>query len=117
MLPQKTRSIFACLLALALVAGLVAHDIGASGMAGKMTVAAASDTPMSNDCGICGNGDEKMSLAACSAYCSGMTAQTVAIVVAEVLYGDGPEIAVPMPAVVGTNDPPDPYPPRFAVLS
>ena len=88
----------------------------------KSAATAASDMPMSNDIPMSGKcdgcaGDEKgVASAACSAFCSAViAAPSVAAVFDAVPIGTlGPSAAA---TVTSHADPPDPYPPRPAILS
>lgn len=112
---DKVRRISALLLALTLAVGLVTHGVRAGDMGAKMTVATASDMA-SGKCDGCGSGDDSMAAAACSAYCSGVTVTQMAAVVVDTPAVDIRGTAA-APAVKGHGDPPEPYPPRPAVLS
>lgn len=113
---EKVRRISALFLALALAVGLVTHGVQASAIGAKMAVAAASDMPMPGKCDGCGDVQKAMAAAACAAYCGAV----IALPVAEAAFAAVPAetlgyIVGPNPA--GHTVPPDPYPPRPAVLS
>lgn len=104
------------LLALTFVVGLVPHGLRAADADVKMVMTAGSDMPMSGKCDGCGDDQKAMTSAACSAYCGSFVALPLIGAVfelasAEVFTGfTGPPAA-------GHTIPPDPYPPRSAVLS
>ncbi len=112
---EKVRRISAVFLALALAVGLVAHGVRASDIGVKMAAAAATDMPMPGKCDGCGD-DQKAMAAACSAYCGTVialpfTGTAFDAVPAEILR------AFAGPTPTSHTVPPDPYPPRPAVLS
>jgi hypothetical protein len=111
---EKVRRISAVLLALALAVGLVTHGVRASDIGVKMALAAATDMPMPGKCDGCG--DDQKAMAACSAYCGSVVAlpamEAVFDAVPAGIFG---HVAAPSPT--GHTIPPDPYPPRPAVLS
>jgi hypothetical protein len=111
----RIRRISALLLALTLAVGLVTHAVRAAGMDAKMAVAAASDM-VPGKCDGCGSGDDNMSSAACSAHCSGVMVTQVPAMLVDVPVVDVRGVSA-VPAIKGHGDPPEPYPPRPAVLS
>jgi hypothetical protein len=122
-----TRRIVVFTLSAAMAVGLSVHAVRAthaelkavgSNAVGAMTaVMPASSMPSSSKCDGCGGDQKAISPAACAAYCAGMmVALPTVSVVFDVIPGTGPG----HPAIlIGTGhaDPPDPYPPRPAVLS
>ena len=114
MVRNRIRRLCAVFLALTLVVGVWTHGVHASDMGVKMAAAAASDMPMPGKCD-CG-GNDKMSVASCSSQCTGIPAiQAPSLALDIILVGSYADVAAP-PAT-GHTRPPDPYPPRPAVLS
>jgi hypothetical protein len=113
---KKTRRIVAIFLALTLAIGLTAHGARVAAMGVEMATAATGDMPMSGKCNDCGDSKQSMSLATCAAYCGGMTALPLMIMTAV----DSPPAVMPTPesssSRLGLSRPPDPYPPKSAVL-
>jgi hypothetical protein len=115
-MPKWLLRIVTVLLALTLVAGVVPHGLRAADAGVKMVTAVATDMPMSGKCDGCGDDQKAMTSAACSAYCGGVAALPLVatafeLTSAKVFAGfSGPPLA-------GHTIPPDPYPPRPAVLS
>lgn len=111
----KVRPFFALFLALALVVGSAAQGVQGSGMAAKMTAAATSDMPMPDGCGGCGGVEYGMPMA-CLAFCSGCVAAILTssrpVAAGAVIFPSAP----PAVSVAGHHGPPDPYPPRPAIL-
>ncbi len=114
MVRNRFRRLCAVFLALTLAVGVSTQGVHGSGMGVKMAAAAASDVPMPGKCD-CG-GNDGMSAASCSSQCcgiAGIQAPSPALNIALV----GVDSAVAAPPVNGHTRPPDPYPPRPAVLS
>jgi hypothetical protein len=111
------RRIFALLLALTLVVGLAAHGVGVSDMGVKMATASASDMPMSGPCGECSNDKAGMSTGMCAAYCSAGSFLLLAAEAFDVPHAGSTGFLVPGLTLPSHGSPPDPYPPRPAVLS
>ena len=114
MVRNRIRRLCAVFLALTLAVGVSTHGVHGSGMGVKMAAAAASDVPMPGKCD-CGGNDET-SAASCSSQCcgiAGIQAPSPALDIALV----GVHSAVAAPPANGHTRPPDPYPPRPAVLS
>jgi hypothetical protein len=113
---ERLRCVLTLLLGLTFVVGLVPHGLLAAGADVKMVMAAAADMPISGKCDGCGNDSKAMSSAACSAYCGSFVALPVTGTTFEPAsvetVGD---FAGPTPP--GHTVPPDPYPPKPAVLS
>ena len=116
LMPDTFRRILTVLLALTFVVGLVPHGMRAADAGVKMVMTAASDMPMSGKCDGCGDDQKAMTSAACSAYCGGVVALPLIGTVFELASGElfGGFAAPPL---AGHTIPPDPYPPRPAVLS
>jgi len=122
MLSGAIRRILTLLAALVLAVGLVAHTFGGPDMIAKSATSAASEMPMSGDmpmsgkCNGCAVEDKGLAPAACSAFCS---AVFVLPAVAVVLYAFPAEVLHPTsrPDAIGQTIPPDPHPPRPAILS
>ncbi len=113
---MKIRRIMALLLALTFIVGLVPHGSRGADADAKMVMAATGDMPMSGKCDGCGDDQKAMTSAACSAYCSGFVALPLIETVFEPPSAEAVgDFAGPTPA--GHTIPPDPYPPRPAVLS
>ncbi|WP_143035472.1 hypothetical protein [Bradyrhizobium sp. Rc2d] len=104
------------LLALTFIVGLVPHGIRAAHADVSMVMAAATDMPMKGKCHGCGDDQKAMTAAACSAYCASFVALPVLGPLFELTSVQitrdfsGPTLA-------GHTIPPDPYPPRSAVLN
>jgi hypothetical protein len=114
MVRNRIRRLCAVFLALTLAVGVSMHGAHASDMGVTMAAAAASDMPMPGECD-CG-GNDKMSVASCSSQCTGIPAiQTPSLALDIVLIGGYADVAAP--SATGHTRPPDPYPPRPAVLS
>jgi hypothetical protein len=113
---EKVRRIVTVLLALTLAAGLVTQGARAADIGAKMAVTAAMDMPMSGKCDGCRDDQKGMAAAACSLHCSNIAAlpllETVPDPVPAEIVGS---ISGPTPP--GHAAPPDPYPPKPAVLS
>ena len=113
MLFALVRRIPAVVLTLALVLGPATYSVHASVMGAKMAVAASSDMHSPGKCDDCG-GD--VPVGACSVHCGGMTAVSPGITVFE-----GTPVEThgyfTTRGMAGYDAPPDPYPPRPAVLS
>jgi hypothetical protein len=114
---QKVRRVVALLLALTFIASLMPHGLRAATADVKIVMVAATDMPMSSGkCDGCGDHQMAMTAAACSAYCNSF----VALPSTETLL-EPPSIETvrdaPALICVGHTIPPDPYPPRPAVLS
>jgi hypothetical protein len=113
---EKTRRIVAVLLALSLVIGPTAYGFGVSAMTVEMVTGATNDMPMSGKCDGCASDRDGMSAGACAAYCGSMVALP-AVVVATI---EALPLVLPKPMLrlkmAGIWPPPDPYPPRPAVL-
>jgi hypothetical protein len=113
MVRNRIRRLCAAFLALTLAVGVLTQGVHASEMGVKMAAAAASDMPMPGKCD-CG-GNDKMSVASCSSQCAGIPAiQAPSPALDIVLVGGYADGTAP---ATGHTRPPDPYPPRPAVLS
>lgn len=111
----KLRRLTDLLLIVALAAGLVVHGVQAANMAAKMSMVAASTMPMSGECdGCCDDGC--ISLGGCSLICRTVLALHVVSPVFQLLPATLGEFGA-IPARVGWNALPDPYPPRPTILS
>jgi hypothetical protein len=113
----KLRRIFALLLTLALTVGLVAHGVGVSDMGVKMATASASDMPTPGACGDCNNDTAGMSAGMCAAYCSAGSFLLLAAEAFDAPQADSTAFLMPGLTLPSHGSPPDPYPPRLAVLS
>ncbi len=117
MFPVNLRRLLNLLLVVALAAGLVSHGVQAADMAAKMSMDAGSTMPMSGKCDGCGGeGKDCMSPGTCSLICGTVFALPATSPVFHVLPAAPGEFAA-IPAGVGWNSPPDPYPPRSTILS
>jgi hypothetical protein len=113
---EMLRRLSAVLLAVALAVAGLTHGIRAPDMGLNMAMAAASEMPVPDQCDGCGNDQKGMTSAACSAHC----ASAVALPLISLVFDRMPAATVapvPEPSATGHADPPDPYPPRPAVLS
>jgi hypothetical protein len=110
----KVRRIAALLLALALAVGGTLNVVQAADMSAKMAVSETS-MPMPNGCNGCGGDDQGMT-PGCFALCGTMVAvlPAVPLVAAGTLVSS---TATGTTAIAGLHGPPDPYPPRPAILS
>jgi hypothetical protein len=113
---SKVRRVMTLLLAITFIVGLVPHGLRAAEADVRMVMAAATDMPMSGKCDGCGDDQKAMTAAACSAYCGSFAALPLIGTLFEPssveTVGD-----LPGPAPAGRAIPPDPYPPRPAILS
>jgi hypothetical protein len=115
-MPEKLRRAMTLLVALTFVVGLAPHGLRAAHIDVKMVMAAATDVPMSGRCNDCQDESKAMPSAACSAYCGIFVALPVTGTTFEPALAETVgELALPAPA--GHTVPPDPYPPKSAVLS
>lgn len=113
---QKVRRVMTLLLTITLIVGLVPHGLRAADMDMKMIMAVATDMPMSGKCDCCGDDQKAMTSAVCSAHCGGF----VALPLIGMLFEPSSVETVgdlPGPTPAGHAIPPDPYPPRPAILS
>jgi hypothetical protein len=116
LMAETFRRVATVLLALTFVVGLVPHGMRAADAGVKMVMAATVDMPMPGKCDGCGDGQKAMTSAACSAFCGSFVALPSIGAVFEPASAEAFEgIAGPPPA--GLTVPPDPYPPRPAVLN
>jgi hypothetical protein len=119
---RNFRRIPALLATLALAVGLVAHGFSGPDIIVKSATTTQSDMPISGDmpmsgkCDGCAGSEKGLAPAACSAFCS---AVFVLPTTAMVLYAVPVETLRPASEqeAIGRADPPDPYPPRPAILS
>ncbi len=113
---EKVRRVMTLLLAITFIVGLAPHGLRAADADVKMVMAAATDMPMSGECDGCGDDQKAMTAAACSAYCGSFAALPLIGTLFEPssaeTVGD-----LPGPTSAGHTIPPDPYPPRPAILS
>ena len=122
MLSEKIRRIAALLATLVLTVGLVAHSVSGpdiivkSAATTQSDMAKSGDMPMSGKCNGCAGSEKGLAPAACSAFCSALF---VLPTTAVVLYAVPAETVKPASGqeAIGHADPPDPYPPRPAILS
>lgn len=113
---DRVRLLFVLFLILTLAVGITTHGVHAANVGSEIVVADARCGLTPGKCSSGGDNDV-LSLVPCSALnCNSATAtegSNVAIDVFPVGLGD----PINAPAMTGHNDPPDPYPPRLAVLS
>ncbi len=114
-MPEKLRRVMTVLLALTFVVGLVPHGMRAADAGVKM-VMTAGDMPMSGKCDGCGDDQKAMTSAACSAFCGSVVALPSIGTVFEPASAEAFVGFAGLPAA-GLTVPPDPYPPRPAVLN
>ena len=114
MLSGMARRLFVVALSVALAIGLSAHAARATHVGIEAAVAMAADMPMSGKCDDCGS--DPKTTAACAAHCAGVVALPVTSVVLDLVPVEvfGPRAP---PSATDHAVPPDPYPPRLAVLS
>jgi hypothetical protein len=119
-MPERFRRIVAVVLALTFVVGLVPSGVRAADAGVKMVLAAATEMPTSGKCDGCCNGcgddHQAMTSGACSASCGNFVALPSMAIAFEAAPGETTwHLAGPSRA--GHTVPPDPYPPKPAVLS
>ena len=103
------------MLSMTLVVGVGVHSMQASNM-GMKAVASATDMPMHGKCSGCAGDEKAIGPSACSVYCGTIGAlQTVPVVFGAVAV----DIFKPSDQsfMTGYSTPPDPYPPRPAILT
>lgn len=115
-MPESFRRIMTLLLALTFVVGLVPHGMRAADAGMNMAMAAAGDMPMSSKCDGCGDDQKAMTSAACSAFCGSFVALPLIGTVFELASAET-FVGFAGPPSAGHTVPPNPYPPRPAVLS
>jgi hypothetical protein len=103
-------------LALTFVVGLVPHGLRAAHAGVQVVMTAVSDTPMSGKCDGWGDDHKAMTSAACSAFCAGFVALPSIEAMLELPSVEAFD-GFAGPLLAGHTIPPDPYPPRPAVLS
>src|SRR5687767_4930270 len=113
---ERLRRVAAVLLALTFVVGQMPYGLRAADVSVQMVMTAAGDVPMSGKCDGCGDHQKTMAAAACSAFCAGFVAlpsieMVLELPSAETFDGFAGSL------LTGHTIPPDPYPPRPAVLS
>jgi hypothetical protein len=113
---ERCRRIVTVLLALTLVVGLVPHGLRAADADATMVMAGISEMPMSGKCDGCGDDQDAMTSAACSAYCGSMVALPLIGPAFEPVSAQA-FAGIAEPPFADRTIPPDPYPPRPAVLS
>jgi hypothetical protein len=113
---RLTRRLFVFVLAMAMAVGFSAHAVQATHADLKAVGAMATDMPMSGGCDGCSDDQKAMTPAACSAHCASIVALPTTSVVPDAVPNESPG---PVAKLAGTGhaDPPDPYPPRPAVLT
>jgi hypothetical protein len=116
MLRAYVRRLSALLLALALALGPGSYGMAAPDMATKMTTAAAGDMPMHDGCNGCLGNDRGMAATACFTFCSGAVAVLPWVSAVGAVDTMVP-LALPVVPIAGRQSPPDPPPPRPAVLN
>jgi hypothetical protein len=113
---EMLRRVLTVLLALTFVASLAPHGARAAEAGVQMAMVADGDMPMSGTCDGCGDDQRAMASAACSAFC----ASFVALPSIEAMFAF-PSVEAyegfARPRLAGHTIPPEPYPPRPAVLS
>jgi hypothetical protein len=112
----KLRRLINLLLVVALAAGFVTQGVQAADMRAKMTMTAgAMPTPHGCD-GCSGDDNPCASLGGCSMTCGNILALPVANAAVDLLHAGSREPAAVLP-LAGWSAPPDPHPPRPAILS
>jgi hypothetical protein len=113
---EKIRRAMTLLLVLTFIVGLVPHGLRAAEPHVTMVMAAATDMPMSGKCDGCGDDQKAMMSGVCSAHCGTFAALPLVSTLFEPSSVEtARDFAGPTPA--GYAIPPDPYPPRQAILS
>lgn len=115
-MPNALRRVMTVFLALTFVVGLVPHGARGADAGVEMIMTGASDMPMSGKCDGCGDDQKAMTSSACSAFCGSFVALPSLETVFEPASARTFEGFAGPPAN-GHTVPPDPYPPRPAVLS
>jgi hypothetical protein len=110
------RRLLVLLLSVALATGLTVRFVDA-GTIEMTATSAAADMPMHGKCDGCAGNEKAMAPAACSTYCTGLTALPAIMAAAIDLLADNSVTPPVEPAATGHTAPPDPYPPRPIVLS
>ncbi|RXG91099.1 hypothetical protein EAS62_25600 [Bradyrhizobium zhanjiangense] len=113
---EKLGRVMRLLLALTFIVGLVPHGIRAAHADVSMVMAAATDMPMKGKCHGCGDDQKAMTAAACSAFCGSFVALPVFGPLFELSSVETARDCF-SPILAGHTIPPDPYPPRPAVLN
>jgi hypothetical protein len=110
------RPILSVVLSVALATGLVLHSAYAADMGMNSPVAMSSDMSMQGGCDRCGDDGKGIAPGLCAAYCSTIVA---AMTPTQVFYAAPIALLTwpPQLPLVGRGEPPDPYPPRPAVLN
>jgi hypothetical protein len=119
---EIARRLFVIVLSVALATGLATRASQAIAMDVKTAVAAGATStldapmPMSGKCIGCAGSEKAMASAVCSAFCGGAMASLSVVVAFSPVCVDTVEPSI---AAVATGHafPPDPYPPRPAILS
>jgi len=83
----------------------------------KVTAAATVHAPQAPPCDQCAGGDNDMSSAACSALCASALAILPSPAPLPAISGMRTAVLPTVRSPASHNDPPDPYPPKPAVLS
>jgi hypothetical protein len=118
MLSEAVRRISAVLLTLVLVLGPPAGGLHVSAMDAEMAVTALSDSHTPSNCDDCCGGKTSTPLSMCSAtYCSGMTALPSSGGAEFHRLAVNARASYETHHLTGRTDAPDPYPPKFAILS
>ena len=117
---ERFRRIVAVMLAPTFVVGLVPSGVCTADSGVKMVMAAATDMPTSGKCdgfcNGCGDDQQAMTSGACSAYCRDFVALPAMTIAVETAPAEAIWHAAGL-VQVGHTIPPDPYPPKPAVLS
>ena len=116
MWPGLVRRLFIAALSMALAVGFAGHGALATQMGVKAAATMATNMPMSGKCDGCSDDQKAMSPAICAAYCGSFIAMPVSPLV---LAAVSIETFEPVAVTIGTAhaDPPEPYPPRPAILN
>ena len=107
------------LLALTFAVGTAAHGVqmpGVSGVGTKMSAVAGTPAPMSGRCDGCADDQKGAAPAACIAFCGSFVAVPVTAVAFHAVPTKIVQYASPERAN-GRTEPPEPHPPRPAILS
>jgi hypothetical protein len=113
---ETFRRVVTVLLALTFVVSLVPRGARAADVGAQMVMVAADDMPMSGTCDGCGDDQKAMTSAACVAFCASFVALPSIETTFELPSVEAFEGFAGTP-LAGHTVPPDPYPPRPAVLS
>ena len=118
---EIVRRLFVIVLSVALVTGLATRSSQAIAMDVEAATAAAATSTMDGDmpddgkCIDCAGIEKAVASAVCSAFCGGAMASVLGVIALSPFCVDIVEPSI-APIATGHAFPPDPYPPRSAIL-